>query len=152
WNEALRALGIAVEVIDENSPTSSRMSEVSRFSVGSLIPRSAQLRVAEVLKIYVKCDHNPLISCEIIDIHGKQILHDDGWGNNPPNEVYLNRCFEKRLPKDVQLRLTVHKDPQMVRVPFVFKGLAIDEKRGQLSRSSDFPTARMSGNRSANTR
>jgi hypothetical protein len=92
-------------------------------TIGSGLPGE----IVEELTIWGQYGGNVITRYEIIDAHGKECTPNTGWDALFYKGRETLMKFAEELPADVQLRLTVHRDPQVVRIPFVFKNLAVGQ-------------------------
>jgi len=83
-------------------------------------PRSAKLEKAKMTTEGI-----PVVRIEITDTNGKPIKPIRSQFNYGGSITKSDAYFKDQLPDTAQLRLTVHRDSQIIRVPFALKNVPI---------------------------
>lgn len=122
---ALNDLGITVRL---KRTIPSRETEAEKRLRTSITPADAA-DPREVLTCRIESRDHPVVGIKFADAKGKllpaiPLMWDYG---NSINEAQFG--FKETLPDDCQLLLTVHRDAQVVRVPFALSKLAIPPKK-----------------------
>lgn len=92
-------------------------------------PREYKLAQKELKSDVKTGDRNAVVRLEITDANGKlfvPIKSTVGFGSSISKAEF---SFKDRLPDDSQLRLTIHRDAQEIRVPFALKDIEIPQKK-----------------------
>jgi hypothetical protein len=82
----------------------------------------------QALNLHIQWKRSPVVWCQVVDAKGQRL--DEGsssscGGLGERTEVGWWQSFKEAIPDDAQLRLTIHKDCQKVRVPFEFKDIKV---------------------------
>ncbi|HLA85714.1 MAG TPA: hypothetical protein VJL29_13065 [Thermoguttaceae bacterium] len=72
---------------------------------------------------------SPVVGCEIVDSRGKLLnAYMSSWSCND-NHMDKELAYKKKLPEDAQLRLIVHVDSRIVRMPFALRDVPVPPRR-----------------------
>jgi hypothetical protein len=107
-DKTIERLGIGVRM---NRTTSASQVDENSFALSPPSP-------ADELEVGIQAGANPVLCLDIADAHGKQLTPMSSRSEFGMSIKKANFAFKDKLPNDVQLRITIHRDPQTIRVPF----------------------------------
>lgn len=119
-NKMLKKLGVTVRVARSTKPT--KGSGLPSF----IVPTKPNDRIDE-LTFLVSSSDNAVVRLEVADVNGKSFT-PNGLQYDKSIEVAVLNCDDK-FPDDSQLRLTIHRDAKLVRVPFALNNIEIPPQK-----------------------
>jgi hypothetical protein len=116
----------------------SEAQEILEFDMGDgkPAPSGYAFPSGQEVPVIVKpktANHPPLVRLEVTDGDGKPFmpLRSECTYDKDGSIERIKLSFAERLPASSQLRLTVHRDPKEIRVPFVLKDVRVPPKENQ---------------------
>jgi hypothetical protein len=120
-NETLKRLGITVELAYQD-----RKAEppITRTADGVTVV-SIFARPAHEIMIHAEWGETPVTSFEVVDASGKPLQETFWSGSQLESQCLLTLGYSDKVPDDARVRVVVHRDSEIVRVPFALKDLKI---------------------------
>jgi hypothetical protein len=120
-SETLKRLGITVELAYQERKAEPPITR----TVDGVTEVTVFAGPAHELSIDARWGETLVTRFEVADASGKPIKETSSGGSRSENQWSVTLGYPNKLPDDAQLRVTVHRDYQIVRVPFALKDLKI---------------------------
>lgn len=138
-NDLLKKLGLTVKVKcihpaprKDDAPRDSG----KRSDAAVLWTVPTDIETMERCRIEIQEDQNPVVRYALTDARGKTLRESCTNLHGSEKKYRVDLCYEKPLPDNVRLKLTVHADPQILHVPFALKNVMIPPQKKAVAGSS----------------